>query len=1433
MVFPNILTKNAESGISSRYSKDYRFSIKREKTPSGKQNYLIENRSRGEKIIVPRELFDHFRSALSRINDQLSAKKESEIEKTIFFKEIDYFTIRNARDNHEKLIIREMIKQPGSTGILNISCDSLDTLLSILYHEALDHPNDTFDLIIKYHTLFQFSFTEATESMTSGLSLRKDVLSQIVPYIPSLGAKLPPKSEQTSDTSEITPILTEEPDNSQGQTPKAFKSKLGEKKENQDYSVDYESLFRRTLIRLSEKKSPKGADDQTRRDIKATQNSFPLPLLASDIKSFSKVPFKCDLSNEEISDLRKNFLRDDDSEIFLGFEIIDSIFRSNGKLKSFRFPLYYLRVSIEESGRRIHLHPPSDGEFFLNHLALARLVESFSKNSSGDPIEIFFKDLLNQKIECDRRLTPIRISRLLPINEQLFDLTRRVLIGRPGENGKGGILEGLTLIGIECDIESVILYKSAKRNSPTTIALENDLKAIQARSHELPKHFYSSLLGEFLSPEVQKNPSSGDASFYEKPYCPGPLSKSMSDLLEKINQHNLIMLEGPPGTGKTFTILNLLIHSINSDKKILIVSDQKPAIQALTEKVESYLVGKDNRSVSSQQTLNLWKSAVKIIDDIPLHPSNLRQWVNTLTTELNVESANGFDQPKKIKTLIEQIGDIDERIGELGTKIEDSMANLLHSKAGKRLISPKHAHPTTISEIEDLIRFLDFSGSGRHQKHGQSQSYDRQRDFIKRFIEDRETITSHFRELYDEFIIHQSDDDQITLSLTILSQLCRQKPIKYDDFIILIPEHTSPSLMNFLVKKWKSSFPKSHRPTKKMMKHILSRLKHPQYRIWKQLLSLFSRHQKLLKELANFQTKDALERKFQKIHVALHPDNGNIESLGTEIAKFSQKQQTPSHSIQKFLLDIKNLQKNRDALIKELLLFRFNNISAKASKNESRGTSMITSISTLLNSLKECPSIDHGSGASILRELQQKLIETFPVWICRKQAVSFLFPTRNQLFDLVIIDEAGQCRVDDAIPLLYRAKKLMVVGDEKQTVLDKNSPVDDYLFKEFNLEEHLIHSQAHGIKGGGSHIFGLVKSIKQAGIMLDEHYRCPPDIIKYSNKYVYGNNLKVMQWKHPAIPQSVIIDDSEKANPSPKKPSSGKFKGIEVELIDRFLEYVANEIKKLEADSGRPINVETDVALCYFLLKNEAYIKEKKSEFLQTLKRGQDILDGAGAALQGKERDYIFYLWDINRSNFKSFRQGDDPDKRKGELNVLMSRPKKRAYHYLHPKFSELRHNESSITDYLWQSLHRQNEVSSSREFTPRTASPGAKFRPWLRTSGALMLEILKFIWHKTQQIHLDSLVDSQISVTVGSPQYPIDLMLVPTKNQTKPSIAILDLSIFEEEHQRAPAVINYFFQLQRAVPPIVPVFLYLHELADERSYSYQHLTKLILDTSK
>lgn len=60
------------------------------------------------------------------------------------------------------------------------------------------------------------------------------------------------------------------------------------------------------------------------------------------------------------------------------------------------------------------------------------------------------------------------------------------------------------------------------------------------------------------------------------------------------------------------------------------------------------------------------------------------------------------------------------------------------------------------------------------------------------------------------------------------------------------------------------------------------------------------------------------------------------------------------------------------------------------------------------------------------------LLKLVPCWLCTPEAVSAIFPIHQDMFDLVIFDEASQCPVENAIPAIYRGKQLVIAGDEKQ-----------------------------------------------------------------------------------------------------------------------------------------------------------------------------------------------------------------------------------------------------------------------------------------------------------------------------------------------------------------------------------------------------------------
>src|SRR6185295_7130912 len=55
-----------------------------------------------------------------------------------------------------------------------------------------------------------------------------------------------------------------------------------------------------------------------------------------------------------------------------------------------------------------------------------------------------------------------------------------------------------------------------------------------------------------------------------------------------------------------------------------------------------------------------------------------------------------------------------------------------------------------------------------------------------------------------------------------------------------------------------------------------------------------------------------------------------------------------------------------------------------------------------------------------------------PIWLMSPLSVSDTLPLASDLFDVVIFDEASQIPVEEAVPALYRAPQVIVVGDEMQ-----------------------------------------------------------------------------------------------------------------------------------------------------------------------------------------------------------------------------------------------------------------------------------------------------------------------------------------------------------------------------------------------------------------
>lgn len=113
-------------------------------------------------------------------------------------------------------------------------------------------------------------------------------------------------------------------------------------------------------------------------------------------------------------------------------------------------------------------------------------------------------------------------------------------------------------------------------------------------------------------------------------------------------------------------------------------------------------------------------------------------------------------------------------------------------------------------------------------------------------------------------------------------------------------------------------------------------------------------------------------------------------------------------------------------------------------------------------------------------------------------------PFEAGLFDYVIIDEASQCDIASILPLLYRAKHAVIIGDPMQLkhISQLSKKQDGILLQKYNVEPNWSYST--------NSLYDLAegKVAPDQIIQLKDHFRCCSDIIEFSNKVFYDGSLR-------------------------------------------------------------------------------------------------------------------------------------------------------------------------------------------------------------------------------------------------------------------------------------------------------------------------------------
>ncbi len=356
------------------------------------------------------------------------------------------------------------------------------------------------------------------------------------------------------------------------------------------------------------------------------------------------------------------------------------------------------------------------------------------------------------------------------------------------------------------------------------------------------------------------------------------------------------------------------------------------------------------------------------------------------------------------------------------------------------------------------------------------------------------------------------------------------------------------------------------------------------------------------------------------------------------------------------------------------------------------------------------------------RQYLMDCVPSIPAWVMPLHKLWDSVDAVPGLFDTVIVDEASQAGVD-ALALLLLAKRIVVVGDDKQNSPEAVGVLEDDIAR--LAREHLSAFRFRDEFRPDTSLFDHAERTFGSHITLREHFRCVPEIIRFSNDLCYRDA--------PLIPL-------RQAPPERLPPLRSRFvaegacEGDGQRIRNRAeAEALVETIVKLvddEAYEGKTMGV---IAL-------QGHAQAQLIETLLAQRLDPKVIEerrlrcGEPATFQGDQRDVIF-LSLVIAPNVQYRALTRLPDQRR--FNVAMSRARDQVWlfhsvrlHDLGPDdlrrrlVSYFESPQNGVVDALFEDLDRlEREARGPR----RRGSQPDPYESWFEVDVALELLRRKF----------------------------------------------------------------------------------------------------------
>ena len=594
------------------------------------------------------------------------------------------------------------------------------------------------------------------------------------------------------------------------------------------------------------------------------------------------------------------------------------------------------------------------------------------------------------------------------------------------------------------------LYLSLSSENPALAQINSELKRLTSLND-------GALLNQFLNGNLPHN----SVDNYDEDILlqATPIDENQRKAIASAFNSKVSVITGPPGTGKTQMILNLIVNAFMRGKTVLVASKNNKAVDNIKDRYDDidnshYLLRFGSRDAVNRQLLPFLDNILRKIPEISFDIQHYN--------ELKNKYKNYCDTIHECKRKLHELLVLQDEYKKYPEKISLKEQERITIQSNYETVKA-----TIFSKFQDVI---DLS----HTNYGWQQELTN----VKTQINYLQSKYSGIGKLLFNWFSKRKHAEKALNDL-------QQKPPKYVEII-------------------------------ESQIHILcvADVKNGQ-----DLIGLLGVERTALNRILTCITESSNAEELYE---------NDLAQCDTELKTLRQNQIECKRSIDSIIAShsqILNTIKVCINGIKDISLELFN-LSVLSRLREDNVSAIISRYKNYLPD--RIPWRDNEM--PIYKNDASSFLDVFRLNTVTNLSIKNSYPLSSGFFDIVVIDEASQCDVASALPLIYRAKQLVVIGDPLQLKHISAINVDE----ELAIKTHLGFDENPFVKYADYSLWDYCRDLittaetNNRPLVLDCHYRCHPKIIGYSNRMFYERRLgttltiKTIE-KNPLLKQKGII----------------------------------------------------------------------------------------------------------------------------------------------------------------------------------------------------------------------------------------------------------------------------------------------------------------------